>query len=134
MTTKIHDVFLELATATTQGAGDNSQNVATTAFVQALLASSASANGYVKIGSIILQWGTGPLTGPGTRNVPILFPVNFPNACFVVIPVAQWQSGQNSSLVEVEEGSITQSGFNFGVANAGSVNGSTTPMWIAIGN
>ena len=122
-------------TAPTVSTNDNSINVATTAWVNQLMAGSIIGNGYIKLaGGLILQWGTGSEQGPGTRNVPVTFPITFPHQCFIVLPVGLWVTGQNSSLAQVEQGSITATGFQFGVANTGSVNGTTIPMWFAIGN
>jgi len=128
-------VFTSLKGPTVAGT-DNSTNAATTAWVRQLFAGNTSflGNGYIILpGGLILQWGTGSAEGPGTRDVPVSFPIAFPNACFVVVITAQWNTGQNSSIAQVEQGSITTAVFEFGVASAGSVNGTTTPMWFAVG-
>jgi len=115
---------------------DNSVNVATTAWVRDLFAGSTSflGDGYIILpGGLTLQWGTGSTQAPGSRHVAVSFPLTFPTSCFVVLIAGQWNTGQNSSLAQVEQGSITTSGFEFGVASSGSINGTTTPMWFAVG-
>lgn len=135
--TTVSGVNLENSTAVTpSNPADSSTAVPNTAWVQALFTSSYSPlqNGYVKLpNGLIFQWGIGSTEGPGTRNTPVSFPISFPTQCFVVLISAQWNTSQNSSLAQVEAGSITTSGFSFGVASAGSVNGATAPSWIAIG-
>lgn len=71
---------------------DNDTSIATTAFVQALLASFSSSfvgnNGYIKFpffGGLIIQWMIGTQDPAGEFTVTKNFPIPFPNRCFVPI-------------------------------------------------
>ena len=98
--------------------------------------SGSNANGYWQKdpNGKIEQWGIGPSTGPGTRNVLITFPIAFSSAVTIAVTLsAIWLSGQNSSIAQQEQGSVTINGFEFGVSSSGSINGTTTPAWRAVG-
>jgi hypothetical protein len=98
--------------------------------------SGSNANGYWQKdpNGKIEQWGIGPSTGPGTRNVLITFPIAFSSAVTIAVTLsAIWLSGQNSSIAQQEQGSVTINGFEFGVSSSGSINGMTTPAWRAVG-
>jgi len=66
--------------ATTQSAGDNSTALATTAYVDALttVTKSIATNGYIKLGSIYIQWLT---MTPTTQSTTASWPIAFPTAC-----------------------------------------------------
>ena len=93
-----------------------------------LFSQSLSANGYAKIGSLIIRWGqTGNLSGGSSTTVP--FPTAFPNNLFNVQCTLHWGS-VNSSVGNVSTGGESTSGFT--VFNQGSGQGPV--YWFAIGN
>ena len=61
----------------------------TTAAMEAILAggvtSSLAENGYLKIAGVVFQWGR---YAGGASSPTITFPLEFPTACFAVVPVA----------------------------------------------
>jgi hypothetical protein len=109
------------ATATTQAAGTNTTQLATTAFVYGAL--SASTNGYTKLpNGLILQWGSAANT-----TTSYSFATTFPNACLQVLPQFNWSAGGvNAPYVQVV--SMSTSGFT-----AGTPSGVGSLTWIAIG-
>jgi len=121
------------ATAPTVAVSDSSTNVATTAWVRSVMSGLITGNGYIKLpGGLILQWGQCPSTNYGTPTVQN-FAIAFPTACFVVIMGQQWPTGQNSSLAEVKD-TPTTTGFTYELASSGSINGSASPYFFAVGN
>ncbi|HCE08615.1 MAG TPA: hypothetical protein DEQ40_08445 [Oxalobacteraceae bacterium] len=80
------------STAVTQSAGDNSTNIATTAFVKSLASGSFGSGtaGYAKIpGGLIIQWMPWSISPSATTNTPagtmwgvasLTLPIAFPNA------------------------------------------------------
>ena len=95
-----------------------------------LAATSYGTNGYVKIGSLYIQWGSGQAI-PGSNQVTITFPVAFPNACYSVS-----LTGSANSDTPCYVPSFNASNFVARTqAYAAAYNGSTdqTARWIAIG-
>lgn len=106
-------------TAPTQAAGTNNTTVATTQFANG--SGSLTANGYWRMpGGLILQWGYA--TG-STNEVPVVFPLTFPNAAFMCAPVTNRTSassegsnfcaslGQNGALLIMDARSGVGAGF-----------------------
>jgi hypothetical protein len=112
------------ATSRTVGSGDNSNNVATTAWANAGSGQSFGTNGHFTfptwLGGLTVQWGIAPDANGGQVYVP--FPTAFSSACFIVV----------CTSVGVDRTIFTNgwsvSGFTYG--NNGSSGGAT---WIAIG-
>lgn len=112
-------------TAPTPAAGNASTSVATTAFVNP--GSSIAANGYTRLPSgIILQWGS-VIVGAGGSSV-VVFPLQFPNACFVVTATAQNTGGTAQATDAATLKTVT----GFTMRNAGSV--SRTFDYFSVGN
>lgn len=79
--------FTGTPTAPTQGSGDSSTNLATTAFVNPAV--SFGSSGYQKFASgLILQWGQ--TTVPGTGGSSWVYPVAFPNAALTGMVCKRW--------------------------------------------
>jgi hypothetical protein len=120
-------------TSTTQAAGDNSTNIATTAFVSTLVGGTTTAtaskatNGYQKLSSgVILQWGSSSITAGGPTAIS--FPIAFPTAVGSIqmtISGGTTPTAYNSLL----QGSVTTSGFNA----LGGPGMSVSFTWFAIG-
>ena len=121
------------ATAPTVAATDSSTNVATTAWVNTLMSGVITTDGYIRLpGGLLLQWGQCPYTSYGVPTTQA-FPTTFPTKCFAVIMGQQWPTGQNSSLAAVKD-TPSNSSFVYELANSGSINGSASPWFIAVGN
>lgn len=93
-------------TATTQNNNDNSNKVATTAFVQNILASSGiftqslTGNGYQKLPSgLIIQWLTGQTLANG--KIESTLPITFPNAFFAAVISEGFTGGWGTNSVTV---------------------------------
>ena len=87
-----------------------------------------AANGYIAfprwMGGLIVQWGNAYIT---VNNTQFLFPIGFPNACFVLnMGTGEDTSGQ-VEVMNVRAGSVTKTGF-VGLATSASTYG-----YIAIG-
>jgi hypothetical protein len=120
--------FTGTVTALTPAPGDNSTNVATTAFVQALGAlTGSSTSGTFKIGSLIINFGlAGPSPGGGSSpsGQTVTFNTAFPTACLGIYLGAELSQTQFTSAP-----SASTSGFTM----YAGVTGSYTP-WLAIGH
>lgn len=129
MSTTLNDVNLTSATGQTQATSDNSTNLATTAFVQALSASTQallSGNGWLKLqNGFMLQWGR-VTTDINAGQLPVNFPTNFPNACFVVVACTL---SPTDRITYVVNNSVNTNGFTIG--NNGS---SGFAYWVAVGH
>lgn len=93
-------------------------------------ASSFSTNGYIKVGSCYIQFGSGQAI-PGSNQVTVTFPIAFPNACLSVA-----LTGSANSDTPCYVPSFNASSFVARTqAYASAYNGSTaqTARWIAIG-
>lgn len=78
------------------------------------------------LGGLVIQWGRAYISNNGTQ---FLFPILFPNACFILnIGAGDDTSGTQAEVMNPRPGSITQSGF---IGNATEI--STYP-YIAIGH
>lgn len=143
-----------LDSGVTQALGDNSQKLATTAFIANTLSSSFSGllatNGYIKINnSLIIQWGkdsftvtnqgadytvgTNVVTATGT----LTYPIAFPNGVFSVLVTGndqsvnlQTQEGYFYCLTRSKTSATIGYTQAFGAADTGET---TAYDWIAIG-
>ena len=91
----------------------------------AISASSFGSNGYVKIGSLYIQWGS--VDPGGSYTASVSFPVTFPNHVYQVVV-----GGSNSTgggRINCYASSITTSGFTAGIEP-----GEGPARWIAIGD
>lgn len=99
-------------------------------------APSANTNGYIYLsGGILLQWGTIPIAKTGTAT-PVLFAtsnINFPNNCYVVLPVFINDQGNSPSAntVFVKSGTVSKLGFTLTNSSSSSTQ---SAFWAAIGN
>lgn len=112
----------------TPGAGDNSQNAATTAWVTAALAGTQSGSGSLPLpGGLVIKWGVSSTitatSGSGT-GMRVSFPASFPSNCFTVVGTI---NGNNDRVGYM-------SGFDAGGFNVGCNGSGSTFSWIAIGN
>lgn len=87
-------------------------------------------DGYVKIGSIIIQWGISESVSPEASG-SVTFPKQFPKACFTVVPGTYCAAGASSD-VWGQINSFDKTGFTwFAQASGDIVDMRVT--WIAIG-
>lgn len=94
-------------------------------------ASVLSQNGYIQLGDVIIQWGLSDTVSP-ERGATVVFPIAFPNACFVVVPGTHCSAGAGSD-VWGQVNSFNKTQFTwFAQASGGIVN--MRLAWIAIGN
>lgn len=99
-----------VTTAVTQAAGDNTTNIATTAFVQGEFSAkfggsnhSLSSSGYQELpGGLIMQWTTATISGGSSTS--ITWPIAFPNACFGVTV-----TGNGSFLASTAPSAVSKS-------------------------
>ncbi len=111
----------------TSGAPTTDAGIANKKYVddkQVISASLLSANGYVKIGSLYIQWGS--VDPGGSYTASVSFPITFPNAVYQVVV-----GGSNSTgggRINCYATSITTSGFTAGIEP-----GEGPARWIAIG-
>jgi hypothetical protein len=126
--------FTTIPTSPTPTVGDNSNNIATTAFVNSAVSSSTSVsagiNGYQKLASgLIIQWGTIPSMNRLISRT-VTFPITFPNACFSIALAG----GQSLGSYDIDGGAaLILGGYNvsnFSVLSATLTSGN----YIAIGN
>ncbi len=87
-----------------------------------LAASSIAANGYLKIGTLVIQWGVSSNLSGGTQSVS--FPITFPTAVFSV-----QASISSATAAKVSVNSIDATGFAVNSDLSG-----VPAYWIAIGN
>lgn len=89
-------------------------------------------NGYVKLqNGIIIQWGLSTDVWP-EKSSTIMFPIPFPNTCFIVVPGTHCVAGAGSD-VWTQINSFDKSQFTwFAQASGDIVN--VKIAWIAIGN
>ena len=130
-------------TAITQTSGDNSTNIATTAFVSNLVggtttaASSIGTSGYQKLSSgLIMQWGYAT-SSAGAAGTAITLPIAFPTSTlFAGGTVSGGTSSTTYPLLVV--GGVTASGFSTFITTApgtaGSNLGGILFYWFAIGH
>lgn len=91
-------------------------------------AATLGSSGWQKLPSgLIVQWGSSSV-GAGS-NLGITFPMAFPNACYVVLPVGQYSSALNTAYA-ASATSLSTSGCTL---NNWSSTTSLTILWIAIG-
>jgi hypothetical protein len=97
-----------------------------------LATQSLTANGYVKIGSLVLQWGT--VDYSSNVDVTVNFPVAFANAFSVTATVEQRSPAGSGANVPCKISAITPT--NFVVAGTQVFSGDATSKvkWMAIGN
>lgn len=92
---------------------DNSTKVATTAWAKLGMASSFTANGYLKfpawMGGLLLQWGNMTNLASATNVTSFLIP--FPVACLAVVPAGLQGGGNQQAYVTMNE--ISAVNFNW---------------------
>lgn len=136
--------FVGTPAAPTAAAGTNSTQIASTAFVQQLVAGLfAAGTSSLRIGNILIQWGAGVATLGGspyhTASLQVTFPISygsFAPAILVTPSVAQVSSGSYTPASAAR--SPTATGF---LAYFDNDEGSSPPInvpitftWLAIGN
>jgi hypothetical protein len=127
--TDITNVNLSSTTCDTPAQTDNTASVINSYWAKYNFSVSLLQNGYIKfptwLGGLVIQWGqvTTDING-GTLSVG--FPMWFPNAAFVVVPVT---NSPTDRITYVVHGSLSTTGFVIG--NNGS---SGYAYWIAVGN
>ena len=119
---------LDLTTPLAQADGGTGQSTALAAVVALLGTQSISANGYVHIGDLLIQWGT--LTTTAGADTTVTYPIAFPNAIYSVTGTAQ-SSGTTQAIFQLQ-GAPTITNFPCTVNNAGS-RVALPVFWIAIG-
>jgi hypothetical protein len=126
--------FVTIPTSPTPTVGDNSNNIATTAFVNSAVSSSTSisagVNGYQKLASgLIIQWGTIPSMYRFIGRT-VTFPITFPNSCFSIALAG----GQSIGSYDDNGGAaLILGGYN--ASNFSVLSGTlTSGNYIAIGN
>lgn len=80
-------------------------------------------NGYIKIGTVMIQWGTNNVLGNATPSIP--FSPSFSSACFVVFTNMKSSTSNSSTYA-----------YNYAAANFTLRNGSGVAQdisWVAIG-
>lgn len=97
----------------TQAAADSSTKVATTAWAKLGMAMSLAANGYVKfpdwMGGFMVQWGN--MNNVASATTTTNFQIQFPSACFAVVPAGLQATGNQQAYVTLN--SIGLSSFNW---------------------
>lgn len=120
LVTKNSPEFTGTPTAPTAAVATNNTQIATTAFVKSVVASSGSftqsfsQNGWTKLpNGLIIQWGY------SAAKTNILFPISFPNACLAVV-----EGYATASYAAIT--AISKTGFTFS-------NGALNLYYLAIG-
>lgn len=115
-------------TANTPGSGDNSTNVATTAWCRLGFSILLSSNGYIKLpgwlGGLIMQWGA---ANANSSSQSIGFPLTFPNSVWSIV-CTPLNYGPNAGRASPYLTSSSNSGFV--QESAGSTN---SIFWWAVG-
>jgi Glycine rich protein len=94
---------------------------------------SQTTNGYVKMGGLILQWGTVPYTT--WSGIGVNFPIAFPNNVFSITTNVNDVAGGPGGNTPCKTTAITNASFNIrGQAAWSGTDNSTLIKWIAIGN
>ena len=89
-------------------------------------------NGYVKLqNGLIIQWGISTNVWP-EQSATIRFPIQFPNACFVVVPGTHCAAGAGSD-VWAQVNSFDKEKFTWFAQASGDVT-NVRVAWIAIGH
>ncbi|MFL1490369.1 phage tail protein [Pseudomonas antarctica] len=117
-----------IATLDQVSAGNDEFSIVTPKTLRWGFSINLAANGYIAfprwMGGLIVQWGNAYIT---VNNTQFLFPIGFPNACFVLnMGTGEDTSGQ-VEVMNVRAGSVTKAGF-VGLATSASTYG-----YIAIG-
>lgn len=98
---------------------------------------SLAASGYQKLpGGLIIQWGSvhvGDLTGGAWTPVSPTFPIAFPTACRVVIPVAVDALFASSGFISSNSASQSASGFTTYLGESSAWAQDVTLFYLAIG-
>ena len=114
-----------LAKFITPGSNDNSQNAATTAWVQSLLASYAPGSGSATLaGGLVIKWGS----AGGSNPQNVTFNVAFPNGLYVVL-VTSLDFGTGATRNVVYLTSQSNTGFS-----AQTDSTSVAFNWLAVGH
>lgn len=103
-----------------------------TSTVQSLVA-----NGYFKVGGLIIQWGTASVSSVGTGTsgeAVVTFPLTFPTAIRSYVATANQPSGAIGSNTNVYVRSPSTTGMRIGLDENGSSPNTWTVAWVAIGS
>lgn len=119
----------------------------TTAAMQAILAggvtSSLAENGYLKIAGVVFQWGR---YAGGASSPTITFPLEFPTACFAVVPVAVGFGADATTSASTSVHSVALKStpsttsfqawcsWEYEVSDVFTASTNTAFHWIAVGN
>ena len=127
-TAKASDLVSATASISTLNAG--TANI-TTLNANAWASQSATANGYVNMGGIIIQWGTVSYTS--SNGIGVAYPVVFPNAVFSLTATVNDAGGGTGGNVPCKTSAITNNGFTLGGTQVFNNDNSTKVKWMAIG-
>lgn len=92
-------------------------------------------NGYQKLpNGLIFQWGVVEAVSHAS-NVPVTFPVTFPNTCFMVV-ASQYQGEAGSTPVDnqAQVNSVSKTSFSLYSNDTNSLDGTMSFAWIAVGH
>ncbi len=118
----------------TQATTDNSNRVASTAFVKNNFLASTASPGYQRLASgVIIQWGKS--YAPDDSYTAITFPTTFPNGCWVVTATPETTGAvSGGNAIGAFVGSISSSGCSIGQSLYAAAPATGYTYWIAIGN
>jgi hypothetical protein len=91
----------------------------------------ASANGYARMGGILMQWGTVNYTS--VNAIPVTFPIAFANV-FSITGTVLDAGGGSGANVPCKITVLTNTGFSINGTQVFSNDGTSKVKWIAIGN
>ena len=102
-----------------------------TANISAWNSQSIGSNGYAKVGSVLIQWGTAPYNTSSSESVT--FPTGFTNVFSVTIRANDRGVGSGANIAP-KILTTTTTGFTYGGTGVFSSDNSTVITWMAIGN
>jgi subtilisin-like proprotein convertase family protein len=97
-----------------------------------LLNQNLSANGYAKMGSLIVQWGSGNYSS--NTDVTVTFPIAFTNVFSVTATVDAGVGTGSGANVPCKVSAITTTNFKYAGTQVFSGDGVSKVRWMAIGN
>jgi hypothetical protein len=97
-----------------------------------LLNQNLSANGYAKIGSLIIQWGSGNYSS--NSDVTVTFPITFTNVFSVTATVDAGNNTGAGANVPCKVSAITNTDFKYAGTQVFSGDAVSKVRWVAIGN
>lgn len=125
---------LNVATTAQMQAGTATDLLPSVAAVMSLFPKRVFAqNDFIRIpdvpGGLILQWGraTSLATGTGVTRIP--FPIPYPTAPLIALPVRNYTSSASGSQANPTVNGLTTTGFDLNIADAVSV----SAYWLSIG-